>query len=128
MHWINSTHFPNDASCILQNDQLRKLLGVNRIFKNFEEASITFPPTYKYNHGSQVLDSNKHRVPSYTDRILYKSRNSSSRTQAIDKTTSCTNEEIISCLSYDSARSICSSDHKPVYGIYDVSIRAVISS
>lgn len=57
--------------------QLR--LGIiNRgIFSGFREAPIRFPPTYKYDVGTNVFDtSDKMRVPSWTDRIILKSKRS----------------------------------------------------
>ncbi len=43
-----------------------------RLFESFTEAPITFPPTYKYDMGTNTYDtSEKNRVPSWTDRILY---------------------------------------------------------
>lgn len=48
------------------------------VFRGFQEAPITFPPTYKFDLGSQTYDtSSKNRTPSYTDRILFKMRRSS---------------------------------------------------
>ena len=42
------------------------------MFESFNEAKITFPPTYKYDPGTSNYDtSEKNRVPSWTDRILY---------------------------------------------------------
>ena len=42
-------------------------------FNGFQEAAIHFPPTFKFDPGTNDYDSSsKQRVPSYTDRILYK--------------------------------------------------------
>jgi hypothetical protein len=42
------------------------------IFHGFKEGKICFPPSYKYDVGSQTFDSSqKSRIPSWTDRILF---------------------------------------------------------
>ncbi|KAG7024218.1 Type IV inositol polyphosphate 5-phosphatase 11, partial [Cucurbita argyrosperma subsp. argyrosperma] len=72
-----------------------------RIFDGYCEGTLSFKPTYKYNVGSSKYDSSyKVRVPSWTDRILFK----------LDEL-----EKISANLcSYDSMDEIYSSDHKPV--------------
>ncbi|XP_011496036.1 PREDICTED: 72 kDa inositol polyphosphate 5-phosphatase [Ceratosolen solmsi marchali] len=123
MNWISTSHFSKKTPINLNNDQLKILLDNQIILHKFNEAPITFPPTYKYNHGSQLLDSSgNYRTPAYTDRILYKS-NIHFKNPNDKKKTQMKNEEI-KCIIYDSTRSICSSDHKPVYGIFAVKIRA----
>lgn len=65
---------------LLAHDQLLKEMNHNRGFRlrSFNEAPITFPPTYKYDRRSSVYDtSEKSRVPAWCDRILYRSRNES---------------------------------------------------
>ena len=57
---------------LLENDQLKKQMSLRKVFEGFEEAKISFPPTYKYDPGTNIYDtSDKMRVPSWTDRILY---------------------------------------------------------
>ena len=76
----------------------------------YHEDAITFPPTFKYDPGTNQFDtSSKQRVPSYTDRILYKWR-------------SCSQNKITP-LHYDSVQDVLTSDHKPVWGMWEVSIR-----
>jgi len=59
---------------ILERDQLRRAIQEHEEFSGFFEGNISFPPTYKYDEDSNEYDSSKkHRVPSYTDRILIKS-------------------------------------------------------
>lgn len=58
-----------------RHDQLSRERQEGRTFANFTEEAITFKPTYKYNRGENVYDtSEKRRVPSWTDRILYRSK------------------------------------------------------
>jgi len=69
----------------------------------FEEAAICFPPTYKFDHHSDRYDtSKKQRVPSWTDRILWK------------------RDDHIRCMSYGSVQSMQSSDHRPVFAQFEV--------
>ncbi|KAF7237232.1 72 kDa inositol polyphosphate 5-phosphatase [Varanus komodoensis] len=57
-----------DVSKLLQHDQLLKEMG-------FQEAPILFRPSYKFDVGQDTYDStSKQRTPSYTDRVIYRSR------------------------------------------------------
>ena len=58
---------------LLPADQLMISQRSGAAFGNFQEAPITFQPTYKYDAGTSVYDtSEKARVPSWTDRVLYR--------------------------------------------------------
>jgi len=53
---------------LLEHDQLRKEMRTNHAFRlrSFEEAPITFAPTYKYNSGTNDYDSSeKRRIPAW---------------------------------------------------------------
>ena len=77
----------------------------------FKEGEICFPPTYKFDKGTQVYDtSRKQRVPSWTDRILY--LNDSDRVQLQE---------------YFSVPEIMISDHKPVYAIFDIITKQIVT-
>ena len=68
-------------------------------FKGFHEAPITFKPTYKFDSGTNNYDSSpKNRIPAYTDRILWLTKEPDS----------------VECLSYSSHPTITISDHKPI--------------
>ena len=75
-------------------------------FVGFNEAlnMINFPPTFKIISNITSLKYNKKRSPAYCDRILY---------YTIRK-------NHLKCLEYNSALNIISSDHKPVYAIFNV--------
>jgi len=103
----------NLSNC-LERDQLLPLLRDNGdkakgdhcpgMWPIFEEAPITFPPTYKFDAYTDFYDtSSKRRVPSWTDRILWK------------------RDTCIWSVAYDSVRSLQSSDHRPVFGQFEVS-------
>ena len=64
-------------SPLLDADQLRREMFENPRFrlKTFEEAPISFAPTYKYNKLSNDWDSSeKKRAPAWCDRILWRDR------------------------------------------------------
>lgn len=97
-----------DMSRLLQYDQLIKEMSDGSIFKGFEEAAIQFLPTYKFDIGCDEYDStSKQRTPSYTDRVVYKSRNKGD----------------IRVLRYAACSLVKTSDHRPVFGLFEVRIR-----
>jgi hypothetical protein len=72
----SSNHF----STLFESDQLTQERLAGRTCHGLTEASITFPPTYKYNSEEPFLTPDeqllkwpwaKHRWPSWCDRILY---------------------------------------------------------
>uniref|UniRef100_V9IEN9 Inositol polyphosphate 5-phosphatase n=1 Tax=Apis cerana TaxID=7461 RepID=V9IEN9_APICE len=75
IQWVTDTCFPQQLPVNLHKDQLQTILNEGAVLRGFEEAPITFPPTYKYDPGTQNFDSSsKQRTPAYTDRILFKGK------------------------------------------------------
>ncbi|XP_039619796.1 phosphatidylinositol polyphosphate 5-phosphatase type IV isoform X1 [Polypterus senegalus] len=98
----------SDMSRLLQYDQLAKEMKDGSVFKGFNEAVIQFPPTYKFDTGCDIYDSTtKQRIPSYTDRVLYKSRH----------------KDDIKVVKYGCCSTIKTSDHRPVMGMFQVKLR-----
>lgn len=135
LKWIESTQFPLPAHLphgYMHTDQLTSVLADGAALKDFREAKITFPPTYKFDPGTQRFDtSSKQRAPAYTDRILYKYRNPWSaalRRGSGVLTSTHTVSSSIECIAYDSVPSIVTSDHKPVWGLFKNSIQPGIDS
>ena len=65
----------NNITELLSHDQLLATKKKDKLIAQFEEAEITFRPTYKFDDYSNVYDtSSKMRTPSYTDRVLIKTR------------------------------------------------------
>lgn len=65
-----------DYQTLLKHDQLNRAKRENKEFAVFKEAPIEFPPTYKFDEGSDVYDTSpKQRIPSYTDRVLISGEN-----------------------------------------------------
>eukprot|EP01130_Rhizamoeba_saxonica_P008214 TRINITY_DN3321_c0_g1_i1.p1 TRINITY_DN3321_c0_g1~~TRINITY_DN3321_c0_g1_i1.p1 ORF type:complete len:1172 (+),score=263.44 TRINITY_DN3321_c0_g1_i1:305-3820(+) len=55
-------------------DQLLINKNQGRVWSGFKEGKINFPPSYKFDTGTDVYDtSDKQRIPAWTDRILYRS-------------------------------------------------------
>lgn len=60
---------------LLRFDQLNQQRRFGKVFQGFQEGSIRFPPTYKYDKGANLFDtSEKQRCPAWTDRILFYSK------------------------------------------------------
>src|SRR5699024_7690528 len=57
-------------------------------------------------------DYDTSRVPSFTDRVLYQSRLANGDTDMTDHS--------IRCINYQANQSLVSSDHKPVYALFEV--------
>jgi len=94
---------------MLQADQLSNEREHGRAFAEFEEALISFPPTFKYTVGSDCLDGGeKGRAPAWTDRILFRRADDTHP------------------VNYQATMSILSSDHKPVACLFDTAIGSVV--
>ncbi|XP_031569076.1 inositol polyphosphate 5-phosphatase E-like [Actinia tenebrosa] len=98
----------NEFKELLAQDQMTKLMEKDEVFHGFTEPDIRFPPTYKYDLNSDTYDSSsKLRIPSWTDRVLYKSAEGNTITNVC----------------YKACSSVRMSDHRPVYGIYQVTLK-----
>ena len=96
------------------NDQLNIERAQGRAFQGFEEGTLTFRPTYKYQPGTDMYEKRpdkKLRAPAWCDRILWMAQEPSHVTQ----------------LSYERAE-LKISDHKPVMGTFLVTVKDVIQS
>ncbi|XP_063000791.1 phosphatidylinositol polyphosphate 5-phosphatase type IV [Elgaria multicarinata webbii] len=97
-----------DMAKLLQHDQLMREMGNGTVFKGFQEAPILFRPSYKFDVGRDTYDTtSKQRTPSYTDRVIYRSRH----------------KDEIHAVKYSSCLGIKTSDHRPVYGLFRVKVR-----
>ena len=77
------------------------------MFREFHEGPIQFPPTYKYDVGSDIYDtSEKARIPSYTDRILYRNMSDNVQNQLV----------------YYGRAEVKTSDHRPVSALIDAEV------
>lgn len=47
------------------------------VVQGYKEGELTFPPTFKFDPGTDVYDSSaKSRIPSWCDRVLWRCSNS----------------------------------------------------
>ncbi|XP_064955709.1 type IV inositol polyphosphate 5-phosphatase 11-like isoform X2 [Musa acuminata AAA Group] len=91
----------NLHNLLTSKDQLLREAKSGEVFVGYCEGSLSFKPTYKYDVGSNNYDTSyKVRVPSWTDRILFKIDSSSGIDAALH--------------SYESIDRVKTSDHKPV--------------
>uniref|UniRef100_A0A0C9RMT9 phosphoinositide 5-phosphatase n=1 Tax=Fopius arisanus TaxID=64838 RepID=A0A0C9RMT9_9HYME len=130
IQWVSQACFPQTTPINLDKDQLRMSLTGSAVLRGFEEAPITFPPTYKYDPGTQTFDSSsKQRAPAYTDRILFKGKGPTrGYMRRVNQDTTTQKDGNIECLVYDSVPSICTSDHKPVWGVFKTTVRPGIDT
>ncbi|OPJ67669.1 inositol polyphosphate 5-phosphatase [Patagioenas fasciata monilis] len=97
-----------DVSKLLAYDQLISEMSRGSIFKGFQEADIHFRPSYKFDIGKDSYDTtSKQRTPSYTDRVVYRSRY----------------KDDIHAVKYSSCPVIKTSDHRPVFALFRVKVR-----
>ena len=96
----------NMHGVLLNNDQLTMLMRFDKVYAGFTEGPLHFRPTYKFNDSSDDYDtSKKRRIPSWTDRIIFK--------DDADK---------VELLAYDSVANLRTSDHRPVYANFRVHV------
>uniref|UniRef100_A0A914X8R2 Inositol polyphosphate-related phosphatase domain-containing protein n=1 Tax=Plectus sambesii TaxID=2011161 RepID=A0A914X8R2_9BILA len=104
---ILKTSTPEQIHDLVENhDQLRIAHNSGKAFSEYEEATITFKPTYRVLIGSNGYDLK--RVPSWCDRILYR---------VIDEAEALN----VRALSYTSIPAVVFSDHVPVKGSFAIS-------
>ncbi|RJE23278.1 hypothetical protein PHISCL_04393 [Aspergillus sclerotialis] len=95
-----------DYQKLYDNDQLNQQMAAGMAFKHYAEGRITFPPTYKYDIGTNEYDtSEKARIPAWCDRVLWKGPN-------------------LHQTHYNSA-DLRFSDHRPVWATFDCMISAI---
>lgn len=100
-----------ELESLFTHDQLLKEMKHNRGFRlrAFQEAPLTFAPTYKYDRLSDEFDtSEKRRTPAWCDRILWRSRD----------------PERVVQLNYQRYE-VNVSDHRPISAAFRVTIKSV---
>ncbi|GKY94005.1 hypothetical protein MPSEU_000367300 [Mayamaea pseudoterrestris] len=96
-------------------DQLNVERAAGRAFSDFFEGILNFPPTYKYQPGTETYDQRpdkKVRAPAWCDRILWSAQQ----------------PEHVQQITYGRSEKPNISDHKAVYSTMRVTIKDVIQS
>lgn len=96
-----------DWAALLAADQLRKSIAAGAAFSEFCEGDPTFAPTFKVER-AEGTKYKEQRIPSYTDRILWRSMPHL--------------QGAIRQISLASAPSVSTSDHKPVISTFELSL------
>jgi len=94
-----------DYASLLAHDQLRYCQQTGDAFVGFTEGEPKFPPTFKMERAAGCAYNTK-RIPSYTDRILWKSMPPLSGH--------------VTQTAYHAAIDVATSDHKPVFATFEV--------
>ncbi|XP_053991917.1 uncharacterized protein LOC128883508 [Hylaeus volcanicus] len=79
------------------------------------ESLINFPPTYKFKKEANQFDES--RSPGWCDRILYFGNLIPQK--LLQKNTS---DFVFKCVDYSNVPNILTSDHKPVYGVFEIGL------
>lgn len=110
-----------DWQGLVSKDQLETLRRRGEIFGNYSEGPLTFAPSYKFEPGTNEYTSSetKPRTPSYCDRILWKSIETSLGNDFYPN---------LEMKEYGMVSKVVHSDHRPVRGIYLVRTKRVIPS
>ncbi|KPI35313.1 Inositol-1,4,5-trisphosphate 5-phosphatase 1 [Cyphellophora attinorum] len=118
----NTKHREDALGRLYENDQLNIQMVAGNCFDFYREGRIAFLPTYKYDIGKDEYDSSeKARIPAWTDRVLWKVNHQHSMSGGGGEDLSTQVKQ----LKYDSVQSIRVSDHRPVYAIFEMSVRVV---
>ncbi|KAG8596582.1 hypothetical protein GDO81_001975 [Engystomops pustulosus] len=124
LYFVKSAIQGNKLSLLWEKDQLNMAKCCEPVLSGFMEGPLTFPPTYKYDVGTNTYDtSSKKRKPAWTDRILWKMKNQISQS---DASSSISQGLSASLLSYGSHMQYTESDHKPVSAIFSVKFSACL--
>jgi len=89
-----------------EGDQLTRERKNGRVCWGLTEGPLDFSPTYKFeNDSEEYSEGGKGRLPAWCDRILYRGRG-------------------INLLAYSSCMNVRGSDHKPVYALMHLDVKA----
>ena len=93
-----------DAELLQRKDQLLRAVAEGAALYGFQEGRITFLPTYRVLRGRDGFSDDKMRVPSWTDRVLWRTL------PAAD----------VKLGAYASCPGVLTSDHRPVFAAFQI--------
>uniref|UniRef100_A0A3Q2DIS4 Phosphatidylinositol 4,5-bisphosphate 5-phosphatase A n=1 Tax=Cyprinodon variegatus TaxID=28743 RepID=A0A3Q2DIS4_CYPVA len=114
---IDNNKFP----MLWEKDQLNMAKDSETVLEGFHEGPLKFPPTYKFDVGTNTYDTGKKRKPAWTDRILWRLRATAPAAQNVGKRGSIsglTSGIKVTQHCYRSHMEYTVSDHKPVSSIF----------
>ncbi|KAM8886232.1 inositol polyphosphate 5-phosphatase K isoform 1-T3 [Spinachia spinachia] len=112
---IDTNKFP----MLWEKDQLNMAKGSETVLEGFQEGPLKFPPTYKFDVGTDTYDtSGKKRKPAWTDRILWRLRAAALAAGKRGSTLGLTSGTKVTQHYYKSHMEYTVSDHKPVSSIF----------
>lgn len=111
IRWVEHRVSKKDWASLAAVDQLNKERLSGKVFANFQEAPIDFPPTFKIDPKTGQYSGN--RVPSYCDRILWHSLPSFT--------------DLVQCMRYQPLQEFKQSDHLPLYGEFNLKVPIILS-
>ncbi len=106
----------NELDYLRKKDQLNMERSKKNVFQDFDEGLLTFPPTYKFQPGTDLYEQRpekKRRSPAWCDRILW----NSVKTNAVTK----------QCF-YTSYPNYLISDHKPVGSLFECNLQSLVKN
>ncbi|XP_047125274.1 synaptojanin-1 isoform X1 [Hydra vulgaris] len=129
-----------DWPTLLSNDQLLMHKADGKVFGDYIEGTINFPPTYKYDLFSNDYDtSEKMRTPAWTDRVLWRRKKYDVESEdesdeddippdwkvSKDDSTDTFNPGNIV---YYGRAELKTSDHRPVIAVIDIEVEQTLKS
>ncbi|XP_045020863.1 inositol polyphosphate 5-phosphatase K isoform X4 [Bubalus bubalis] len=125
LHFVRESIKNQRYSDLWEKDQLSIAKRHDPLLREFQEGSLLFPPTYKFDKNSNNYDtSEKKRKPAWTDRILWRLKRQS---QTDFQTPTLSAPFALFLRSYVSHMVYTISDHKPVTCTFDLEVYIDIS-
>uniref|UniRef100_A0A3B5BE09 Phosphatidylinositol 4,5-bisphosphate 5-phosphatase A-like n=1 Tax=Stegastes partitus TaxID=144197 RepID=A0A3B5BE09_9TELE len=124
MQVVKSAIDNNKYSMLLEKDQqLNMAKDSETVLEGFQEGPLKFPPTYKFDVGTNTYDTGKKRKPAWTDRILWRLRATAPAGAALNagkrgSISGLTSGTKVTQHCYRSHMEYIVSDHKPVSSIF----------
>ncbi|XP_070246372.1 inositol polyphosphate 5-phosphatase K isoform X3 [Bos mutus] len=126
LHFVRESIKNQRYSDLWEKDQLSIAKRHDPLLREFQEGSLLFPPTYKFDKNSNNYDtSEKKRKPAWTDRILWRLKRQS---QTDFQTPELSAPFALFLRSYVSHMVYTISDHKPVTCTFDLELKPLVSA